>query len=59
MGVSKQNVSESSQGVRRHRRMGMERSHLWIRTQLDQGPIVTCWRRHPGRVWGKGSAGPF
>jgi hypothetical protein len=37
MGVSKQNVGESSQGVRRHRRMGMERSCLWIGPRLDMG----------------------
>jgi hypothetical protein len=36
-GVSKQNVSESSQGVRRHRRMGMERSCLRIGPWLDLG----------------------
>jgi hypothetical protein len=37
MGVSKQSACESSQGVRRHRRMGMERSHLRIGPRLDQG----------------------
>jgi hypothetical protein len=36
-GVSKQSVGESSQGVRRHRRMGMERSCLRIGPRLDQG----------------------
>jgi hypothetical protein len=39
MGVSKQSVGESLRGVRRHRRMGMERSCLRIRPRLDQG---TC-----------------
>jgi hypothetical protein len=37
MGVSKQSVGESSRGVRRHRRMDMERSCLWIGPWLDQG----------------------
>jgi hypothetical protein len=37
MGVSKQRVGESSQGVRRHRQMVMERSRLHIRPRLDQG----------------------
>jgi hypothetical protein len=37
MGVSKQRVGESSQGVRRHSKMGMERSHLRIGPRLDQG----------------------
>jgi hypothetical protein len=37
MGVSKQSVGESSRGVRRHRRMGMERSRLRIGPRLDQG----------------------
>jgi hypothetical protein len=37
MGVSKQSVGESLQGVRRHRRMGMEMSRLRSRPRLNQG----------------------
>jgi hypothetical protein len=37
MGVPKQNVDEPSQGARRHRRMGMERSCLRSGPQFDQG----------------------
>jgi hypothetical protein len=37
MGVSKQSVGESSRGVRRDRRMGMERFRLQSGPRLDQG----------------------
>jgi hypothetical protein len=36
-GVPKQNVSEPSQGARRHRRMGMDRSCLRSGPRFDQG----------------------
>jgi hypothetical protein len=36
MGVSKQSVRESLQGIRIHRRMGMERLLLRIGPRLDQ-----------------------
>jgi hypothetical protein len=36
MGVSKESVRESSQGIRIHRRMGMERLRLRIGPRLDQ-----------------------
>jgi hypothetical protein len=35
MGVSKQSIKESSRGVRRHRRMGMERFCLRSGPRLD------------------------
>jgi hypothetical protein len=60
IGVSKQSVGiigESSQGIRvprRHRRMGMERSHLRSGTRLEQGTRRIILGPTTGSCFGEG-----
>jgi hypothetical protein len=54
MGVSKQSVDESSRGVRRHRRMGMERSRLRSGPRLDQGACRELLASTSGSCIGEG-----
>jgi hypothetical protein len=54
MGVSKQSVGESSRGVRRDRRMGMERSRLQSGPQLDQGAHRVLLASTSGSCIGEG-----
>jgi hypothetical protein len=54
MGVSKQSISESSRGVRRHCRMGIERSRLRSGPRLDQGACRELLASTSGSCIGEG-----
>jgi hypothetical protein len=59
MGVPKQNIGESSQGARRHRRMGMERLCLRSGLRFDHGVRRDLLTSMPGSCIGEGICGTF